>query len=528
MICKICGGSLNIKEGVYVCSNCHNKMMISAVCENIEVFILYTEVDEYGRRTKDSVIAQEIYNKLESSNVNVFYQRISADGLTGDNYQTACDTALSFAKIVIIIGSDRVYLHNLIYNYRVQLKNKIIIPIYSGIKTYDLPDEIKKLQSVNYDTLGAINDILKAVLINLNKVSDINFLTETHKNILARKKLIIRTVLFILFLVIGITTYIVCFTPYVLDSKKYEYAEELYRANQYTESLNLYLNLSNYKDSQSKAWDIYKKYSGYYKNYDNNFFLRLSIDESYKADIEVSYSDNNIINRCTGKFLLNGTSAEFQLTDSLNKNYNGEIELKNDRIILSLSEAISSENKNGYKKILFTFNNKTNENVLSKITDKQLSDWFLEPRKESYFINQGYRLTNLENTDKLNLAGFREIEDLGINLAIFYEFAINIENDIFLNYEKHYDDGIVMGVISRASTLIPDNIGKKSNIFVSNDVLYAPNYELWLMPTDLINITLRLKDENNTNKIESDTIVAAIPKHWISEANWNFLIEEFL
>ena len=87
----------------------------------------------------------------------------------------------------------------------------------------------------------------------------------------------------------------------------------------------------------------------------------------------------------------------------------------------------------------------------------------------------------------------------------------------------------VFDIIEKERRRQEDNIELiASENFVSNDVLYAPNYELFLMPTDLTNITLRLQDEIITNNIESDTIVAAIPKQWISEANWNFLIKEFM
>ena len=66
MRCKNCGAELTAKNGLYICESCGSTSEISLGYEVSDVYIAYIESDEQGRRTKDSIIGQEIYNKLEN------------------------------------------------------------------------------------------------------------------------------------------------------------------------------------------------------------------------------------------------------------------------------------------------------------------------------------------------------------------------------------------------------------------------------------------------------------------------------
>ena len=68
MKCKNCGGELIFQNGMGLCESCKNTYRLDYGFENTEVYICYTESDAQGRRTKDSIIAEELYQKLESSN----------------------------------------------------------------------------------------------------------------------------------------------------------------------------------------------------------------------------------------------------------------------------------------------------------------------------------------------------------------------------------------------------------------------------------------------------------------------------
>ena len=92
MKCKVCGGDLTLVQGIYVCESCGSKSEISLDVDSTEVFLMYPENDDQGRRSKESVIAQEIYNKLNQVNVSAFYKR-NVDDITGDERVKMIDFA---------------------------------------------------------------------------------------------------------------------------------------------------------------------------------------------------------------------------------------------------------------------------------------------------------------------------------------------------------------------------------------------------------------------------------------------------
>ena len=73
MRCKNCGGELIFKGDTTVCESCGAVSKVESIFENTEVFICYIETDDSGRRTKDSIVAQEVYGKLEQNKINAFY-----------------------------------------------------------------------------------------------------------------------------------------------------------------------------------------------------------------------------------------------------------------------------------------------------------------------------------------------------------------------------------------------------------------------------------------------------------------------
>ena len=103
MKCKNCGGELTCKTDGYLCESCGSEFAFCAVYEDIDTYICYIETDETGRRTMDSVMAQEICRTLEQAKIKTFYARISADQLTGDDLEEACKAAMHNAKTVVLL-----------------------------------------------------------------------------------------------------------------------------------------------------------------------------------------------------------------------------------------------------------------------------------------------------------------------------------------------------------------------------------------------------------------------------------------
>ena len=59
-----------------------------------DVFISYKETDEFGERTRDSILAQEIYDALTKEGYRVFLSRITLSNVIGKEYEPYIYSAL--------------------------------------------------------------------------------------------------------------------------------------------------------------------------------------------------------------------------------------------------------------------------------------------------------------------------------------------------------------------------------------------------------------------------------------------------
>ena len=71
---------------------------ISSKEEPYDIFICYKESDEKGERTNDSVIAQDIYDKLVEKGYKVFFARITLEDKLGVEYEPYIYSALTPPK----------------------------------------------------------------------------------------------------------------------------------------------------------------------------------------------------------------------------------------------------------------------------------------------------------------------------------------------------------------------------------------------------------------------------------------------
>ena len=82
-------------------------LSISSKEEPYDVFICYKELDiESGERTKESVVAQEIYEELTKQNLNVFFSRITLADKLGKDFEPYIFAALQSAKIMLVVMSS--------------------------------------------------------------------------------------------------------------------------------------------------------------------------------------------------------------------------------------------------------------------------------------------------------------------------------------------------------------------------------------------------------------------------------------
>lgn len=136
-----------------------------------DIFISYKETDESGDRTKDSILAQDIYNALEKEGYKVFLSRVTLSSIAGQAYEPYIYSALYSSKLMVLVTTNEEYVNavwvkNEWSRFLGMMKNdssKKIIPCYADMDAYDLPKEIRNLQAIDLGRLGSIQDLLTGV-----------------------------------------------------------------------------------------------------------------------------------------------------------------------------------------------------------------------------------------------------------------------------------------------------------------------------------------------------------------------------
>lgn len=139
--------------------------------EPYDVFICYKETDENNERTKDSVLAQDIYNALTREGYKVFFSRITLEDKLGVQYEPYIFAALTSSKVMLVVGTHRerfnaVWVKNewtRFLDMRETDSSKVLIPCYADIDAYDMPREFKNLQGQDLGKIGAIQDLLRGI-----------------------------------------------------------------------------------------------------------------------------------------------------------------------------------------------------------------------------------------------------------------------------------------------------------------------------------------------------------------------------
>ena len=144
---------------------------ISSKEEPFDVFICYKETDNNGRRTQDSVLANDLYHQLTQEGFKVFFSRITLEDKLGTAYEPYIFAALNSAKVMVVLGTkpeyfNAVWVKNEWSRYLAlikQGKKKMLIPAYRDMDPYDLPEEFSHLQAQDMSKLGFMQDLIRGI-----------------------------------------------------------------------------------------------------------------------------------------------------------------------------------------------------------------------------------------------------------------------------------------------------------------------------------------------------------------------------
>ena len=165
---------------------------ISKKEEPFDVFICYKESDEYGQRTRDSVIANDLYHQLTKEGYKTFFAAITLEDKLGKAYEPYIFAALNSSKVMIVLGTKPDYfispwVKNEWSRFLTIIKNdpsKILIPAYKDMDPYELPEEFSFLQAQDMNKIGFVNDIIHGIkkVIQKDEKSNANNINTQERN----------------------------------------------------------------------------------------------------------------------------------------------------------------------------------------------------------------------------------------------------------------------------------------------------------------------------------------------------------
>ena len=141
--------------------------------KDVDVFISFKAEDEFGNRTKDSLIAQNIYEQLTSRGIRTFFSRISLQDVTGDEYEPHIFAALHSAKVMLLVTTDIGHVNygwvkNEWTRYLdLQQENpnqaKTLIPVYQGVAPEMFPKRIPMREGIDLNRADAMLELIHGV-----------------------------------------------------------------------------------------------------------------------------------------------------------------------------------------------------------------------------------------------------------------------------------------------------------------------------------------------------------------------------
>lgn len=516
MKCENCGGALKLVNGAYECEHCHSRYAKDSLYENTEVAIRYVEADDFGRRTKDSLIAQNVYFRLEALNINTFYQHASVEDLSGEEMERACTSAIDSAKILIILAGSEEHFSKLLSQNKELLSKKKIIPIYFDMNAYDMPSEISAYQAVNLDNVGAIEDLDKNILILLGRNNEADDLKVNKKAFSKKKKITLITCITLITILMCTVIYIVFGTAYVLPSKKYDKAEQLISEQKYVDAIDILDALKDYKNSQNLLKNLYAQYSGYYYDKESNVGLHINIVGDSRADVAITIvTSKNTVVKITESAAITKNEIHFEYNDSQNNQGTVNIILKNDGIDLT----ISSDDE---KKIFFALAGKSDQPITKAIDRKTLLNWLETKISMSQIKALGYEIEEYSLMERDGLNRLYQIKNTDIILAMF---GLDISEGADRGEGKELSDKILFGIMAPADIICPDCVGKEYEPFIENDVLYWPGADVGEGP---IGLDMGVYSESKESKITSNTQIGLTSKNILTPENWESIMNEIL
>ena len=134
-----------------------------------DVFISFKNSDENGRATKDSAIAQRLYDYLSGKGLRVFFSNVELEFLGKAQYTEVIDDALDSSRFLIAVGCSRDNLSSQWVRYewsgflndiRSNIKpNAEVFVLYAGMTIGELPRALRQQQAFDAGDADAMEKL---------------------------------------------------------------------------------------------------------------------------------------------------------------------------------------------------------------------------------------------------------------------------------------------------------------------------------------------------------------------------------
>ena len=230
----------------------HGIIKISKQEKPFDIFISYKETAQNGGRTKDSIAAQELYDKLTNEGYKVFFSRITLEEKIGIEYEPYIYAALASSKIMITISSSRDNLESVwvknewsrFLAFAQMDSSKIILPLYFDMDKSQLPDEFAHLSAYDMKIDGFEQELIRGI----KKLIPTPIMEKQRRY--KRKRIFVKIgIVAAACLVIAA----VCSIPWFMKLPQYNGAMQLYYDKNYPEATWAFDKLENYRDSKEMS-----------------------------------------------------------------------------------------------------------------------------------------------------------------------------------------------------------------------------------------------------------------------------------
>ena len=252
-------------------------LAVSKKDKPFDIFISYKETDSKGTRTKDSIAAQKLYEKLTESGYKVFFSRITLEDKIGTEYEPYIYAALYSSKVMLTVCSSKENIESpwvrnewsRFLTLRQNDASKTLIPLYFDMPKSDLPDEFAILAAQDMSK----DDFEQELLRGIKKLIPLPIMLAARRKKL-KKRLGISAAIFAgVILVAGVISF-----PYIKDyvtyNADYQAAMQLYNEEKYDEAANAFAELTDFKDSaamQQESLNMGKYTAAMQLYYDGNY-----------------------------------------------------------------------------------------------------------------------------------------------------------------------------------------------------------------------------------------------------------------